>query len=439
MESMPNIDRLSVRRGFSTTVKRPDKNGNVSAWAGQHPMRSFERNSRLISCWTSDWRPIGESFVRKVPRDLSGISQTSRSSQSHSDIHRPGDTYPNGHDRELQLVTGSSTQLDGAADANDIIPWMSYLDIEHSYTVDSQRGIRQDTGRTRKTVHQSVQSSNASDLKCSSCHQIFTAKKSLLRHVRTVHRSKAFSCSHCGVKFTRKDTRDRHEGEKHSQNENTIRCAPCGRYVSKRALAEHHDSEICRQANASARQDDFQTTSVKFVGADDDPFLAALRMLKFFGPDSGNETVAYIRLKLKPRNPQETTTIWRYESCVDQLIIDRLSTAKTLSRALGMAALLLGFMAMSGQKIWGGKASVHFQGAGRILRTCHDSVCNCADHKSCPLWSPFAPRNPEVGILNRLLRDIGIDHRLLEAYTPEQEAALARKRYGNRGACAELP
>ena len=263
-------------------------------------------------------------------------------------------------------------------------------------------------------------------LTCSICRQVFTVRKSLLRHMRTVHRRRSFPCSQCKITFARKDTRDRHEVEKHSSLENSIKCLACGRYVSKRAFGEHRDSEVCRSATLSSGQSG-QTFSIKFVGADDDPFLAALRMLRLFEADTRNRTVAYIRLKLQPRSRQDSATILRYESCVAKLLIDQMRDPTTAPRALGLAALLLGFMAMAGQRFWGGKASMHFEGAAKIFRSRHDAVCKCDKHKFCPLWSPFALKHSEVALLNKSLKQIGVDHRLLEAYTPEDETALARR------------
>lgn len=238
------------------------------------------------------------------------------------------------------------------------------------------------------------------------------------------------------MKFTRKDTRDRHETEQHSNAHNIIKCLACGRYVTKRAFAEHACSEVCRNTSALAKTA-LEDLSIKFVGADDDPFLAALRMLKLFGPDTGDENVEYVRLKLRNRDFQESSAILRYESCVARLMINKLRDSRAPLRALGMAALLLGFMAMAGKTIWPADSMTHFEGAVKLFRIYHDSICNCDTHKACPAWSPFAPRNPEVGILDRLLKDMGVDHRLLEAYTPEDEAALTRRHYAHPNTAAE--
>ena len=153
-------------------------------------------------------------------------------------------------------------------------------------------------------------------------------------------------------------------------------------------------------------------------------------MLKLFGPDTRNETIAYARLKLRNRNSQEVFTILRYESCVTKLMIDRMRDPKAASRALGMSALLLGFMGVAGKNNWRAKSVIHFEGAAKVFRSYHDSICDCDNHRTCSLWSPYAPQSPEVRILDRVLRDIGVEHRLLEAYTPEDETALARQRYG---------
>jgi hypothetical protein len=80
-------------------------------------------------------------------------------------------------------------------------------------------------------------------------------------------------------------------------------------------------------------------------------------------------------------------------------------------------------MAMAG----GEKASIHFQGAAKIFRTGHNAVCECDRHTLCPRRSSYAPNCSEVALINGALRNIGVDHRLLEAYTPEDEAAVATR------------
>ena len=103
---------------------------------------------------------------------------------------------------------------------------------------------QQDSEGLRATAAEAELQYTTSSFTCSFCYRNFSAKKSLLRHIRTVHGPKSFSCSHCRIKFTRKDTRDRHDTEKHSNLDNIIRCLACERYVSKRAFTEHRDSEV---------------------------------------------------------------------------------------------------------------------------------------------------------------------------------------------------
>ena len=275
--------------------------------------------------------------------------------------------------------------------------------------------------------------------RCPRCGQSFGQRKTLLRHIRTVHRSKAFRCSYCAISFSRNDTRNRHESEIHCNGNNIIKCANCGRYISRRALAEHLESVICQHAHAVSSQNQPMDRKLGYIVPDEDPFLATLRMLRLFGPDTENETVGYVRLRLVPRRWERDVGTIQYESIIANLLVHQLQKSDGVSRASGMAALLLGFMAIAGQKEWGGKAAIHFEGAATIFKTRHDIVCDCGDHRLCQNWSPYRPKSPELGLLNRLLKDIGVEHKLVPAYTPEDEAiltrTLARRRY--RGSNAE--
>lgn len=80
---------------------------------------------------------------------------------------------------------------------------------------------------------------------CERCRRHFTHPKSLKRHLRTVHSGSRFSCAHCQEVFKRRDIKERHEAEQHSDDAGTVECRTCGDHVRERALKEHMKSQKC--------------------------------------------------------------------------------------------------------------------------------------------------------------------------------------------------
>lgn len=252
---------------------------------------------------------------------------------------------------------------------------------------------------------------------CQICHSRFTMNKSLLRHMRTVHGPKAFSCPTCGMHFMRKDTRDRHHLEKHSNDNGFVKCLSCGRYVRQRSLPEHQDSHICRTSRALSAEHRPEEISLMAYDADSDPLLATLQMVKCFQSRRdwpGDEAMLYLRLKLRLRNPQAAIQASCLKSPALILLREGLSTPRTPSKALGLAALLMGYMVVATEDAWVDEAFMHFEGARQVFKAHHEAVCGCNNRLACPLWTPFDSRNPEVALLYRLLRELGIPHRLID-------------------------
>lgn len=87
--------------------------------------------------------------------------------------------------------------------------------------------------------------------RCGPCNKIFTARKSYLRHLRTVHKQivgklpalATNECDRCHLRFARKDLLLRHTKHQHSQGKAT--CHLCGAQVAPRWLAEHATSWAC--------------------------------------------------------------------------------------------------------------------------------------------------------------------------------------------------
>lgn len=73
-------------------------------------------------------------------------------------------------------------------------------------------------------------------------------------------------------------------------------------------------------------------------------------------------------------------------------------------------------MAAANQEKWGGEAALHFEGAARILKTYHNLVCICDNHQACLLWSPYDSKNKETSLIHKVLRELGIPHKLIDVY-----------------------
>lgn len=171
---------------------------------------------------------------------------------------------------------------------------------------------------------------------CGICHRKFSLHKTLLRHMRTVHQPKAFSCPQCRLQFIRKDTRDRHTAEKHSNELGLVTCLTCGRYIRKRAFKEHLNSNLCRDMRAVVAQQRLNTSKLKTVGEDGDPFLAALRMLNLFSQRPGTieaDSLSYLRLRLQLRSERAASELLQLKLKALKLVHERLCHPKALSKS----------------------------------------------------------------------------------------------------------
>lgn len=89
---------------------------------------------------------------------------------------------------------------------------------------------------------------------CPLCMTSFTARKSLLRHIRGVLRQDdgpVFRCQTCGKTCSRRDILARHEADRHGPSSKSIECPICHRRVLPRCLATHQKSERCKMACSS--------------------------------------------------------------------------------------------------------------------------------------------------------------------------------------------
>lgn len=88
-------------------------------------------------------------------------------------------------------------------------------------------------------------------LRCVPCNKTFTARKSLWRHQRSVHKQAvgrvpangANDCPQCHRSFARKDLLGRHIRYQHSSAK--MPCPICGSLVAPRSLSEHEGGQRC--------------------------------------------------------------------------------------------------------------------------------------------------------------------------------------------------
>lgn len=92
--------------------------------------------------------------------------------------------------------------------------------------------------------------------RCDICSSSFPARKTLNRHVKSVHSSSRFHCAVCSKIFRRKDIKDRHEAEQHGDRSEHVECTACGSQIRERAFKEHLASQKCLAARDVSRVQD---------------------------------------------------------------------------------------------------------------------------------------------------------------------------------------
>lgn len=96
---------------------------------------------------------------------------------------------------------------------------------------------------------------------CPICKGIFPLRKTLNRHLRTVHQPSKIRCRHCALEFNRKDIKDRHELEQHGTSSDAVECSICHVQVRQRALSSHFNSK--RHGRAQKQADEIHLTLSK--------------------------------------------------------------------------------------------------------------------------------------------------------------------------------
>ena len=77
-------------------------------------------------------------------------------------------------------------------------------------------------------------------LTCDTCDSSFKSKKSLKRHITSVHEGKkSFKCDLCGTSFTGKSSLKRHVATVHEEKK-PFKCAICDFKFSKKSVLKNH-------------------------------------------------------------------------------------------------------------------------------------------------------------------------------------------------------
>ena len=264
--------------------------------------------------------------------------------------------------------------------------------------------------------------------KCSLCPQSFPVRKSLLRHLRTVHQAKAFFCPPCDKAFIRKDTLDRHIAEQHSDKATTVTCMACGRHVGERTFHEHLDSQVCNHARALIGNDQFDGLQFKYPGQDDDAFLVTVRMFLFLQPslsfplgtrNAELKSDLFVKLQESRDEMKSQQLVEWYESYDRALILMKEQMANDFTAlhtfgALWCTALLLAIMSIA--EGCGASVLSHFMGAEAMLTARHGLSCSCDGYLSCRNWRRPTLRDPVVALVGRLLDERGIAQSLKSLY-----------------------
>ena len=254
---------------------------------------------------------------------------------------------------------------------------------------------------------------------CGMCGPVFSTRKSLLRHLRTVHQPRAFRCPSCKANFTRNDILVRHTAEHHNGNSTRVKCIFCERNISERAYHEHLGSQTCIKARLKMRNPNFDDLRFGFPGQDDDAFLVTIRMflmlnLKLsYNVDTGDANLtseAFVRNETGELSRKiQQLAVWEHlyvrVLSLTRRQIEQDITAVYISAAMWASALLLGLLAFS--RGCDEDARAHWKGAADVLGIRHNSACECNSYESCKRWRKPTSRDPTIALVARILEERG--------------------------------
>lgn len=203
---------------------------------------------------------------------------------------------------------------------------------------------------------------------CRQCNGTFTAKKSLYRHLRSVHNASQHICSACGDHSTRKDVLETHVVRKHQ--------------VVRSAVAL-----LCFNA---ARANKISSTpgslssgrSLGYPSAGDNPLLVVLRMWDLVYPtQSSSEQSSLSFLSAKHRltwlEPKDSAIV---------LIREQLTNEARISQSNALWLALLQFVLMERLLGHGTDDAIQFAGAAATIATRHRLLCGCVCNSVCQRW-----------------------------------------------------
>ena len=256
--------------------------------------------------------------------------------------------------------------------------------------------------------------------KCAVCRREFPLRKTMLRHLRTVHAPKDLTCSTCGKTFIRQDNLSRHIAEQHSSDDRFTKCDMCGRRVSKRGLPEHMASRICKASQNPSIAETSNELLHLYVEDEDDCFLLTMRVLKLWLPLAKKQVQS--GSLAGESNSQDTASSKSYRECMylgaralDSMrsqMQDHAKVTKCLrffcTAVLWACISLIGVQvterAPAGFQDW----DAHLKGASVLLKVFHQSICDCDKYLLCQKLQRRANQDPALCLLKKIVRDAGL-------------------------------
>jgi hypothetical protein len=243
---------------------------------------------------------------------------------------------------------------------------------------------------------------------CSVCHQSFPLRKTMLRHMRSVHSTtKNFSCSFCERVFSRKDTLERHVLEQHSIIDRMIACQSCGRKVSTRAFKDHLDSQVCKASRAVISSGRFDMLGHLLPNEDEDCFLLAMRVLRTWKDEDLDvcQSSEIVSASNEPRERVilEARTLRRFNTTMSSAA-NRSGSLKSYCTALVLC--LISFARCCSKTSRGNGLTqwpMHMEGAHHLLVDYHYANCSCSSIIDCSSLQELLRQDPALKILFRTI------------------------------------
>lgn len=257
--------------------------------------------------------------------------------------------------------------------------------------------------------------------KCPICNRAFVMRKTMLRHLRTIHGSKHLGCQLCGRKFLRQDNLNRHMAEQHTSNDHLVTCELCHRRMFKRSLPEHLESRTCR---ASQTKTGARLSEHPYVEDENDCFHLTIRVLKiwlslrFRKEDQSSERHSSSCGSFSQHFPSSDAF---YQCCylgsraldltkfqMEDSVAPQNSLKLFCTAVLWASISLVGVHSVEDVPIGFRDWDAHLKGAAALLEVFHSSTCDCDKYLSCRQLQRRASQDPALSLFKAIVRDTGL-------------------------------